>query len=410
MKVMITNAYGRSNRGDSVLLDECIAEITSAVPDAEIGCSVFEGIAASRAVHPDVTWSERIGNTSASGKLAKLVTLMRLLIAALATVPGLSFVARLLPSSQYQSWKMIRAADIVVSAPGGYIHDTNFAYYVALLHIFLPRKAARNILAPQSIGPIDTPFARLIARWIFMKTDAICARESYSWHFLHETLALPERLLRRSGDSAFWNFYVSNAGPAIVQAWHEIGVEPSAKPILGLTVVNWTFPKSVDMEMKRRDYVTSMAKIIDHMTKAHDMQPVIFNQVSDDLPMAERIAAACDTQVAIDRTSREPEELRALIGRSSLFLGTRFHSCIFAMMADRPTQAIAYLPKTSYILRDLKLDERQFPIDDLDPTAVIAALERDFSDLATARAEISGAVETYRQTHAKLSDVLQETT
>ncbi|MDB5550156.1 MAG: hypothetical protein JWL86_140, partial [Rhizobium sp.] len=27
MKFMIVNAFGRSNRGDSVLLDECIAEI-----------------------------------------------------------------------------------------------------------------------------------------------------------------------------------------------------------------------------------------------------------------------------------------------------------------------------------------------------------------------------------------------
>lgn len=36
MKVAIVNAYGRSNRGDSVLLDECIAEVRAVWPEAEI--------------------------------------------------------------------------------------------------------------------------------------------------------------------------------------------------------------------------------------------------------------------------------------------------------------------------------------------------------------------------------------
>ena len=44
MKFMIVNAFGRSNRGDSVLLDECIHEIRAKFPDAEIAGAVFEGI------------------------------------------------------------------------------------------------------------------------------------------------------------------------------------------------------------------------------------------------------------------------------------------------------------------------------------------------------------------------------
>ena len=50
MKFMIVNAFGRSNRGDSVLLDECIHEIRAKFPDAEIAGAVFEGIEAARAL------------------------------------------------------------------------------------------------------------------------------------------------------------------------------------------------------------------------------------------------------------------------------------------------------------------------------------------------------------------------
>ena len=406
MKIMIVNAYGRSNRGDSVLLDECIADVMNAVPGAQIGCAVFEELDKARAAHPNVRFSERIGNTGQRGAIAKLVTLGRMILASLALIPSLGWIVRSLPLSQQESWRMIRSADIVISAPGGYIHDTNFAYYVALFHIW--RRGTRVILAPQSIGPIDAAFARRIARAVLSWSDAVCARESYSWDFLRNTLNLPKQLLRRSGDSAFWNTDVSEDTAASQAAWSEIGVDPEVEQVLGLTVVDWTFPKSLNVLAAQDAYVQGLARVIQHMSLHHGLRSVIFNQVSDDLSMAERVAAACTVPVLIDRTSREPDLLRALISRSTLFLGTRFHSCIFAMMASRPTFAVAYLPKTSFILRDLRLDARQAPITEFDPDAVISALECDLADLPAARAEIETAVTHYRDTHTRLRDVLEE--
>ena len=72
MKFMIVNAFGRSNRGDSVLLDECIHEIRAKFPDAQIAGAVFEGIGDAEAVHPTVQWSERIGNTVGGGAANRL--------------------------------------------------------------------------------------------------------------------------------------------------------------------------------------------------------------------------------------------------------------------------------------------------------------------------------------------------
>ncbi|UWR30447.1 polysaccharide pyruvyl transferase family protein [Sulfitobacter sp. W002] len=412
MKVMITNAFGRSNRGDSVLLDECIAEVRAVLPTAEISCSVFEGIESSRAVHPNVRWSERIGNSTGHGIRAKIVTLWLIFIAIIATIPGLGWVSSILPKTQHESWKRIREADIVISAPGGYIHDTNFAYYVALLHIALARRSARSILAPQSIGPIDSLFARLVARRILMGADAICARESYTFEFLTDELRLPTKILRRSGDSAFWNYSVSASNDAQVKsAWDQIGVDPEAgDPILGLTVVDWNFPKSENATAARELYVDGLAAVIDHLSSEHGMRAVIFNQVSEDLGMAARVAATCKSRVAVDTASREPEILRSLIGSSTLFIGTRFHSCIFAMMANCPTLAIAYLPKTSYILKDLDLDHRQVSIDNFDAKRALLTLEKDLSDLRAASWEIEEAVSVYRKSHAQLRDVLAEET
>lgn len=76
------------------------------------------------------------------------------------------------------------------------------------------------------------------------------------------------------------------------------------------------------------------------------------------------------------------------------------------MMAGRPTFAVAYLPKTSFILKDLKLEHRQISIYSISPGPVICQLESDLSELENAEAEIESAVDVYRRTHARLRDVL----
>lgn len=411
MKVMIVNAFGRSNRGDSVLLDECISEIKAGLPDAEIGCAVFEGIDDATRIHPDVIWSERIGNASGKSPFNRITAFFRVFVAIAATLPFFSWLSTLLPKSQRLTWRLIRSADIVVSAPGGYIHDTNFAYYIALLHISLARKKrSRNILAPQSIGPIDSKLARYIARHVLGSADAICARESYTLSFLKDELGLDSRKIFPSGDSAFWNSNVlSIDDPKVDEILYSLGFNPSKKKgILGITVVDWSFPKSNDVEAMRSNYVKSLVDVIDCISDKYNFQPIIFNQVSEDLGMAKLIAEASSSGVIVDAKDHEPDVLRALISKSTIFLGTRFHSCIFAMMASRPTFAISYLPKTEYILKDLKLTHRQIPIDIVESSRIITALEADLVNVSKSSDEIKFAVNEYRRTHARLSDILRE--
>lgn len=409
MHAMIVNAYGRSNRGDSVLLDECIEEIKYAFSEPKLTCAVFEGQDAARAVHGDVEWTERIGNTSHSGPIAKAVTLFRLLAAALATVPGLKFTKTLLPVAQQRTWDAIRSADYVISAPGGYIHDTNFAYYVALLHIWLGSRANSTVmLAPQSVGPIDSRIARGIARYVLSKVPVICARESYTARFLSEDLRLSQKIIQRTGDSAFWNFAVSTDDSELTLAKCGIGIHDHQKEIFGITVVNWNFPKAEDPSASSDNYVKEMASVIDHISSKYRLQPVIFNQVSEDLPMAKRIATACSSEVLVDVSSREPEVLRALISKSKVFLGTRFHSCIFSMMAGRPTCAISYLPKTKYILGDLGLQHRQVSIDNIKSADVLAIIEYDLDNIDDAEDEIEDAVANYRSRNLRMRDLLSK--
>jgi colanic acid/amylovoran biosynthesis protein len=110
--------------------------------------------------------------------------------------------------------------------------------------------------------------------------------------------------------------------------------------------------------------------------------------------------------IIIDETSRDPPILRALIARSTIFLETRFHSCIFAMLAGRPTFAIAYLPKTTFIMNDLLLQDRHTPIDAIDVDAVLKKLSCDLENIVVAESEISVAISNYRRRYARLYDIM----
>jgi colanic acid/amylovoran biosynthesis protein len=408
MKLVIVNAFGRSNRGDSVLLDECIGQLRQVYPDAQISGVVFEGIENARAVHPTVAWSERIGSTKngigiANSKAKALLYLFAAWIAALAPWSGFD---RFLPQHQRETLAAIRNADTVISAPGGYIHDTNLAYFIALFHIYLGTALGKTVvLAPQSIGPIEGWFSRWVARRVLGKVPYICARESYSFDFLTKELGFPASRVFRAGDSAFWNEEVDRDSAMIDREYAKLGVQPG-QAVFGMTVVDWSFPRSADPKAAAKAYVAALARIADHISQTYQLIPVIFNQVSGDLSTAYEVRKRARHPIIIDEMSRDPPVLRALMARSAIFLGTRFHSCIFAMIAGRPTFAIAYLPKTEFIMNDLHLAARHTPIQAIDIDAIIKQFSSDLENLALAESAISTAVFRYRCSFARFEDIM----
>jgi colanic acid/amylovoran biosynthesis protein len=406
MKLVIVNAFGRSNRGDAVLLDECIGQLRLVYPDGQISGVVFEGIADARAVHPSVEWSERIGSTESRTAYSKGRALFYLFSAwAAALVPWSGF-DRFLPPNQRKTLAAIQDADIVISAPGGYIHDTNLAYFIALFHIHLGTALGKTVvLAPQSIGPIGGSCSRWVAGRVLRKVPYLCARESYSFNFLTEELRCPADRVFRVGDSAFWNDQVDQDSEMIDREFAKLGIQPG-QAVFGMTVVGWSFPRSRNPKAAHAVYVDALARIADYIAQSYRLTPIIFNQVSEDLPTAFDVRNAAKYPIIVDETSRDPPALRALIARSTLFLGTRFHSCIFAMIAGRPTFAIAYLPKTEFIMHDLLLEGRYTPIDSINVDAVLKKFSADLENLSQAESEISTAVSSYRRRFTKFHEII----
>ncbi|GGQ16696.1 polysaccharide pyruvyl transferase family protein [Shewanella litoralis] len=404
MEITIVNAYGRTNRGDSVLLDECIHELKCKYPEANISVVLFddEGF---DIVHPDIMYNERICNTSSNHKRFNIYfyKVYSFLILVLSALFKIRILSNLLSREQKITFERILDSDLVISAPGGYLHDTNFALYVALMHLHIANVFnIKTILAPQSYGPIKSFFGRSIFKYILNKCYAICAREGYSYTFLLNA-GVKESLIFKTGDSAFWNFNLDHSECKYIFERHGVHV---GEKFLGMTCVDWTYPHQLNPIDKRRIYINNMVEIINRIHDNFGMRTLIFNQVKDDLNISEEIAKSVPNKVVHIKEDYEPEILRSLISFSHVFLATRFHSCIFSLMSDVPTTAIAYLPKTDYILKDLGIYDKGFDINDMPVDSIYESLSFDITNNKEARETVRFSVEKYRRNMNRLMDII----
>ena len=153
-------------------------------------------------------------------------------------------------------------------------------------------------------------------------------------------------------------------------------------------------------------YIHELAKAIRTLQTKYDFQVVLVNQVAADLPTARVVAALCGHGVLLDTSERTVEEIRALISVCDVFIASRFHSCIFALLEGVPTIAVAYLQKTAGIMADLGLSQRVVSIYGLTANELSLRVESDFKNREAVSVQIARAVEQYRTGFREFRDVL----
>lgn len=368
---------------------------------------LFEGVSSAQAAHPEVDWSERIGNSSRfSGVIGRIEQIMYLCLAWGACATGWFWLTKVLPPSQRKTLMAYWKADTVISAPGGYLHDVNLSYIIALLHIHLGTlRGAKVVLAPQSIGPIRSGLGATLTRLVLSRCALICVRESYSRDFLVERLGVAPEKVVVAGDSAFWNLQVSRNNLEVDRFLEQIGLAKDER-FVGVTVVDWPFPHQADSLKCRARYEDSLEDVLGTLYRKYGLRSVIFNQVASDLDLAQRVASRSGEHVLVHKTETEPELLRAAIGRARVFVGTRFHSCIFAMMEARPLTAISYLPKTEFIMKDLGLDDLVIDIASTSREVLNRLVVQSLENEQALSARIERAVGDYRNTKMRFGEAL----
>lgn len=388
MKVLLTNVYSYKNKGDAAIVLALVNEINRAFNKPQILIQTA-----------DVTNdTDRYGVPVSATLLWYLLSSVRdkpLPVRLLKVVGGFAglglFIAALklthrrvtfvLSKDLQRFQREIVEHDVVIACGGGYLRTGNASVLDTLLllttclNFVLPTYLDKKVyLYSQSIGPVYGALQRKILRMALNRVQIIESREDVTTKFL--------------GNLELNTSVIETADPALLlgeksrfPAEH-VRLAPGRMHV-GLTVRRW-----FNDPRKLEAYTRTMAKAIDHVIEKHKAQVFYLPQViadnfgDDDRIIARRVHDLVKNKefYTVIEADLHPYEMIGMCKKMHIFIGTRMHSNIFALVSHVPVVAIEYEHKTRGIMRGLGLEELTIDIKEINDDVLQGTIEKILKD------------------------------
>jgi colanic acid/amylovoran biosynthesis protein WcaK/AmsJ len=302
---------------------------------------------------------------------------------------------------------LLKNADLVVTAPGGFILDAHLNVMSMLLEIIVPKMHGKKVfLSPQSIGPVRSRVLKYIISKALDGCDAICVREPISMEFVQRELRVPRCRLIRMNDLAFFHD-ASERRLAQRILEEEFGIRPGER-FIAATVVEWNFPHHRDPAALRRRYLQAMGDALSWSAQRYNAKIIMLNQVSADLPAARVVKEIVGERLLVDTKDRTPAEMRGMFSHATLAVTSRFHSCIFSLLEGIPSVAISYVWKTEGIMQELELSEWVHKIETVKAGTLVEQIDAIMAQRDQMSVLVREKVAAYRTKFPRYADLIGE--
>lgn len=417
--ILVVNAHSTANAGDHVLLSVTLDELRRVFPDATLTVAMNDPAPiagqADVAVLPSVTtWFKRSARGEDGGwrmdafLLAPLRLLQLALWILLFRLRGHA-PAPLLPAEHRALLAAYARADLIVSSAGNFLYSGGkLALPLALQFaaIFLGVALGKPLYTmPQTLGPLATTGFAAIWQRAALRTLAASARllqvrDDASRALIHAVRGPLNRTIV-SPDIAL---LFQATARATSRAAH-------TPPRLGVTLINWGAQARAFRHQET--YERAVAAAICAFVEQSGGEVWLFAQVTgplaadDDRIPARRVAALLgDIAASVHQIdgSLPAETLQLCYGQMDLFLGTRLHSTLFALVAGTPVMAIAYQPKTRGVFALMGLEEWVLPIEQARADTVSDHLQRLWEQRAGVAATIAQRLPALQRDAAAAAD------
>lgn len=357
-KVLINNVYSYRNRGDSAIIESMYAFIKKHYPHTEI-------VLLSQFWETNDPYYKKMGLLSKKqlwdipmhdNKLVRLIIALKSLLK--------THVGYLFNNFNTEQIDLYEDADLIIDAGGGSIFSSNkyFFYlglYQHLYNLWMGKKFNKPVIvAPQSIGPLTKWLDRKVAFYVLKQLDAVIVREKISSRMLLNNNVTHELI----PDVAFLANFIIKPTEHALKYFTKID---DTKINIGITVLNWSWAHQGSRQEEKliTDYLSKISGTLSKLSNNHDVKVWIFPQVSasygdDDYIVSEMLANMIDEKIEKEIISPDcnASDFCNIYQEMDLFIGSRMHSCIFAISQGVPTLGLAYQPKTigTFDLIDLK--------------------------------------------------------
>lgn len=378
MNILITNSVPL-NGGDEALLRATIESLQQRYPRVKITvlCSKKD-LSLCRTQVPDLSLNFDL--EYAPGQGGRLQRVKRktaeLLRQRLGPVGSSRLIDLVLePKSRQEIISLYREADIIVSSPGGFLHD-----FYRVTDRLEGLELAVNLGKPvmifaQSVGPFWKPESIKQARAVLNRVSAICVRDQISEKYLKDIGVHPEKVIVTADAAFLWNDIAPDLFSLSSRSAGKIGLCFRVWPIGNIENASKTTDKAVEL-CKR--LLEDPDKTLAFVSTCQGIEGYV-----DDSEVALRIVESLPTALQqrceVDRTRYAPKELIKKLSSFDAFISMRLHGCILAMLGGTPAMGLGYEDKTEQVFKQLELEKYQVRFDE-DLSEWIACKNRFLND------------------------------
>lgn len=308
-----------------------------------------------------------------------LVSVLILLLARKPKLTGL-----FLDTPRYKTLDLVRQSKALFVKGGGFVHahgGLRAPYYIwyQLYYMRLFQRLGKPVyFLPNSFGPFQGWTVSHQVKSVLSKCEFIAARETISAKALEALIGREVPVYPDMG------YFLEPASREVGQKLCErFNIPIGRKTCVGITVRPWRFPGLRDSTGRFQQYMDSMAALVRNIVE-RGFHPVLVAHVlgpnaheNDELAITELVKHLGDLPFSLVRYDGDCSEIKALYGCLDYFVGTRFHSVIFAQACGVPSLAIAYGGnKSTGIMQDMGLGDYVIPIERVTAENLLEVFDR----------------------------------
>jgi len=387
VKILLLNHWCCLNKGSASILISVFKILEKAFPNVEF--TVLSSYPKIDSARCNALVLERCVNPS-SNKLRTIISMIRCGLWALLFRTFKINSNTLIEVGKRKTLKAYTEADIVLSIGADVLAETyGFGPFVGELYEILLAILLKKpvIIYAQTIGPLSK-IGALLLRFVLNNINLITVRGKISRDFLW-TIGVNKPPIYLTPDPAFI------LQPASHERVQEIMLRENIArytgPLIGITVSHTIYRRLSNfrsMKEKFDNYVKLMSQIVDYLTEKLNANVVFLPyfvglgiEREDDISIATRIYRRVKNKNKVYLMVNEytPEELKAVVGRLDLLIGTRMHSIIHATSMFVPTIGIDPTYKVREVMGMLGQDKHVCNIGSLDLDELISKIDEVYS-------------------------------
>ena len=291
-------------------------------------------------------------------------------------------------------FSLYEKSDLIVYCGGGSPGGYGLANLImhAVVPVYIAKKLDKKIyMSGLTIEPPKRFFSKMLTRFVLNWVDLITTRERLSIDVL-KSLKIKTPAYVTSDYALLLVDKPSSLGYDLLS---REAVPKNNKIRIGVNLMNWkpnfTYTLMYDTPYKRnilyrKSVLEALEKLLEKIDAIIVLFPLSLHPKSNDLELAKSIMnhfkKPLFDRIFILNENYSPEQLKAMIGTMDIFIGTRFHSVIFAISMLVPTISISFLQKTRGFMemigmKEWSLDFSTFTADKLVNAALKLLNERD---------------------------------